>query len=247
MLITFDEHADLDTGFGTMRTYVARPAAEGRFPGVVLFSEIFQVTGPIRRTAAWLAGHGYVVSVPEVYHELVDGPGVVLEYDQAGADLGNEYKFAKELASYDADARAAVEHLRGHEACSGAVGTMGICLGGHLALRGALSPDVRAAACFYPTDVHSRTLGAGKSDDTLDRLGELSGEALLIFGRQDPHIPWEGRRAIHSALEEAGVTYEWHEVNGQHAFIRDEGHRYDAALAADCLALVLSLFARALR
>ncbi len=53
-----------------MRTYVFRPAAEGKYPGVVLFSEIFQVTGPIRRMAAMIAGHGYVVAVPEVYHEL---------------------------------------------------------------------------------------------------------------------------------------------------------------------------------
>ena len=69
-----------------MRTYVFRPVAEGRYPGLVFFSEIFQVTGPIRRTAAILAGHGFVVAVPEVYHELVPGPGVVLAYDQAGAD-----------------------------------------------------------------------------------------------------------------------------------------------------------------
>ena len=52
-----------------MRTYLYRPTVPGRYPGIVFFSEIFQVTGPIRRTAAWLAGHGFVVAVPEVYHE----------------------------------------------------------------------------------------------------------------------------------------------------------------------------------
>ena len=65
-----------------MRTYVFRPSAPGRYPGVLLFSEIFQVTGPIRRTAALLAGHGFVVAVPEIFHEL-DPPGTVLAYDQA--------------------------------------------------------------------------------------------------------------------------------------------------------------------
>src|SRR5438132_9242823 len=113
MIITDHEHADLPTPFGTMRTYLFRPVAAGRYPGVVLFSEIFQVTGPIRRTAALLAGHGYVVAVPEIYHEL-EPPGTVLAYDQAGADRGNAHKITKELASYDADARAVLDYLKTH-------------------------------------------------------------------------------------------------------------------------------------
>ena len=43
----------------------------------MLYSEIFQVTAPIHRTAVQLAGHGYVVAVPEIYHEF-EAPGVVL-------------------------------------------------------------------------------------------------------------------------------------------------------------------------
>jgi hypothetical protein len=96
-LILTEEQADLPTPFGTMRTYVFRPAAPGRYPGVVLFSEIFQVTGPIRRTAAMLAGHGYLVAVPEVFHESRDQPGVVLPYDEAGAERGNAAAMAKFL------------------------------------------------------------------------------------------------------------------------------------------------------
>ena len=70
MIITDTESADIDTPTGLMRTYLFRPVAEGRYPGLVLFSEIFQVTGPIRRTAAMLASYGFVVAVPEIYHEL---------------------------------------------------------------------------------------------------------------------------------------------------------------------------------
>ena len=93
MTIKDDLSIDLDTPTGPMRTYLFRPAAEGRYPGVVLFSEIFQATGPIRRMAAMIAGHGYLVAVPEVYHEL-EPLGTVLAYDQAGADKGNADKFA---------------------------------------------------------------------------------------------------------------------------------------------------------
>ena len=40
-----------------------------RYPDILLYSEIYQITGPIRRMAAFLAGQGYVVGAPEVYHE----------------------------------------------------------------------------------------------------------------------------------------------------------------------------------
>ena len=204
------------------------------------------MTGPIRRAAALLAGHGYLVSVPEIFHELEGEPGVVLSYDDEGARRGNAHKVTKTLASYDTDARVALDHLAAHPECTGRLGVMGICVGGHLALRAGLQPDVAAAACFYATDLHTHSLGQGASDDTLARVSEASGELLMVWGRQDPHIPAEGRRRIQDALEEAGADFTWHEFNGQHAFLRDEGPRYDAELARFGSDLVLSLFHRRL-
>ena len=246
MIIAPEESVDLKTDYGPMRTYVLRPAAAGRYPGLVLFSEIFQVTGPIRRTAAFLAGHGYTVAVPEIFHELEEDPGVVLAYDAAGADRGNSHKITKELASYDADARAVLDFLADHPSCTGKLGSIGICIGGHLSYRAAFNPDVRAAACFYATDIHKRGLGKGMNDDSLDRVGEIRGELLMIWGRQDPHVPREGRERIHTALEDAGTRFSWVEVNGQHAFARDEGYRYDPELTRQCLGHVLGLFHRRL-
>jgi carboxymethylenebutenolidase len=245
MTITDGEHADIPTQTGPMRTYIFRPAAGGKYPGVVLYSEIFQITGPIRRIAAMLAGHGYVVSVPEIYHGL-EPAGTVLAYDQAGADRGNALKIAKEISSYDDDARAALGHLKILDSCTGRLGVMGVCIGGHLAFRAAMNSDVLAAACFYATDIHTKSLGKGKCDDSLERAGEIRGELLHIWGRQDPHIPLEGRNLIKARLEGVGAEFTWHELNAAHAFMRDEGPRYDPALAYQCLGLVFELFHRRL-
>jgi len=57
-------------------------------------------------------------------------------------------------------------------------GVMGICLGGHLAFRAAMNPDVLAAACFYATDIDTATLGKG--NDSLKRSGDIKGELLTI-------------------------------------------------------------------
>jgi carboxymethylenebutenolidase len=217
-----------------MRTHLARPAVAGRFPGVLLFSEIYQVTDPIRRLAAMVAGHGYLVAIPEVYHEY-EPAGAALHYDQAGTDRGNALKYTKPVAAYDADAKAGLSALAQHPDCGGRLATMGVCLGGHLAYRAALNESVSAAACFYPTDIHSGTLGAGKCDDSLARMTDLKAETLFVFGRQDPHVPFAGRETIHARLEEVGVRYEWHEVSAAHAFLRDEGPRYDPALFMQCI------------
>jgi carboxymethylenebutenolidase len=247
MIIRSDETADIAVpgASGAMRLHLFRPAIAGRYPGVLFFSEIYQVTGPIRRLAALVAGQGYIVAVPEVYHEY-EPPGTVLAYDPPGTDRGNALKIAKPVAAFDADARAALGFLRSHDACTGRLATLGVCLGGHLAFRAALDPSVSAAACFYATDIHAGTLGAGKSDDSLARMDELKAETLFVWGRQDPHVPFAGRQLIRERLEAVGARYEWHEVNAAHAFLRDEGPRYDPALFLQCMAWMLALFQRVL-
>jgi carboxymethylenebutenolidase len=210
-----------------------------------MFSEIFQITAPIRRTAAMLAGHGFIVACPEIYHEM-EPAGTVLGYDEEGAARGNAYKISKEISAYDSDARVVLDYLKSREDCTGRLGVMGICIGGHLAFRAAMNPDVLATACFYATDMHKKSLGLGQNDNSLERAGDIKGELLHIWGRQDPHISLEGRNLVKARLEEVGAKFTWHEFNGQHAFMRDEGPRYDPALALQSWIIVLELFHRRL-
>ena len=64
-----------------MRTYVYSPQSPNGQPrrdsGLVLYSEIFQQTAPVRRLAVQFASLGYLVMVPEVYH-CSEPPGTVL-------------------------------------------------------------------------------------------------------------------------------------------------------------------------
>jgi carboxymethylenebutenolidase len=245
MIVVNNEHVDLETPSGVMRTHIVRPAAAGRYPGIVFFSEIFQITAPIRRTAAMLAGHGYVVAMPEIYHEF-EPAGSILAYDQAGSDRGNFLKFEKSVAAYDADTRAALDHLATRPDCTGKLGAMGICLGGHLAFRAAMNRDVAGTVCFYGTNIHDGTLGAGKHDDSLARAAEIEGELFMAWGRQDPHVPTEGRMKLLNRLNELNTKLNWIEVNGAHAFLRDEGIRYDPEHAHALMGLAFDFFHRRL-
>jgi carboxymethylenebutenolidase len=248
-VIVRSSHQDLVTPTGPMRTYVYRPVHpsddRAKYPGLLLYSEIFQQTEPIRRLAVQFAGHGYVVMVPEIYHEH-EPPGTVLGYDDAGKDKGNAYKHATKLSTFDADAGVVLAALKADSGCNGRLGVVGFCIGGHLAFRAAFHDEVRAAACFYATDLHTGTLGAGGKADSLQRLGDVRGELLMNWGRQDPHVPPEGRLRIYQALHDAKLLYTWHEFNAEHAFMRDEGARHDPSTARAAFALALDLFKRAL-
>src|SRR5688572_26171908 len=153
MILQEDPAVDLATPTGPMRTYIYRPVAPGKYPGLVFFSEIFQQTGPIKRTAALLAGHGFVVAVPEIFHDL-EAPGSVIPYDTAGADRGNACKIGRPVSAYDDDARAVIRFLLAHPACNGKLGSIGICIGGHLSFRASMNPEILAGVCFYATDIH---------------------------------------------------------------------------------------------
>lgn len=220
---------------------------QAKFPGVVVFSEIYQVTGPVQRFARQIASQGYIVAAPSSYHEFT-GPEP-LAYDGPGTDKGNDWKVAKKVEAYDEDATLSIDILVGMETCNGRIGATGMCLGGHLAFRAAFDKRVRATVCYFATDIHSSTLGEGKNDDSIKRVKDIKGELLMIFGKRDTHVPPAGRDLIRKTLHDAGVVFSFYEPAwAQHAFIRDElsKGRYDPALAGICFQMLLELFGRTL-
>lgn len=136
-----------------------------------------------------------------------------------------------------------------------------MCLGGHLALRAALDDRVSAAVAYFPTDIHSRTLGPytapnsayaspPASSHTIDLLSRIQAEVSLIFGIKDTHVPDAGRDLIRLKLREANVAFSFHEFAwAQHAFIRDElsKGRYDPAVSKACFEVLMEVFGRVLR
>jgi carboxymethylenebutenolidase len=236
---------DLPTPTGVMRTYIHRPTGDKPRAAILFYSEIFQQTGPIERSAKFMAGQGYAVLVPEVFHEL-NPIGTVLGYDDAGRDKGNADKAAKDAQGYDADNRAMIDWLNKQAWYNGNLGAMGYCIGGHLAFRAALQPEVKATACFYATDLHGNNIPNKPNQHSMDRLADIKGELMMIWGKQDNHIPTAGRAQVYQKMTEANLNFTWHEFNGQHAFMRDEGERYDPQLQLMGYQLAIQLFGRVL-
>ena len=239
-------YTDVSTPTGLMRTYIHRPTDNKAYPTILFYSEIFQQTGPIERAARFLAGQGYSVLVPEVFHEL-NPIGTVLGYDETGRVKGNQDKASKPAEHYDSDNVALLIYAQQQAWCNGQFGAMGFCVGGHLAFRAALQAKIKAAVCCYATDLQEGGLIPSSPEQrSLARLASIQGELLMIWGRQDPYIPALERADIYRQLDTSGVRFTWHEFNAQHAFMRDEDARYDAAASLMSYQLALSLFRRVL-
>lgn len=240
------ETVDLALEGGPMRALVAAPRTPGRSPGVLCYSDIFQLTPTMLRAVVRLAGYGFVAMAPEIYRRI-EPPGTALPFDDAGRERGLADAERTSVAHFDADRRAALDWLTRHpRVAPGGLGAMGFCIGGHLAFRAALEPDVRATACFYGTGIHDGRLGLEPDCGSLERAGEIRGELLLVFGTRDPHVPEDGRARIDRALRAAGTKVTTSLYDAEHAFMRDEGPRYEPEAADRAFAEMIALFRRAL-
>jgi carboxymethylenebutenolidase len=243
MIIT-TEYVDITVEQSPMRLYLAAPKAAGNYPGILCYSDIFQLTGPMKRACARLAGYGFVVAAPEIYHRL-EPVGTVIPFDDEGRTRGLDNAARTPVADFDADCRAALDYLHRHPSVAkGRLGAAGFCIGGHLAFRAALQPDVRATVCFYGTGIHNGKLGQDADAGSLERAGEIRGELLMVFGTLDPHVPEEGRAKIENTLKQAGTKYAIRLYPAEHAFMRDEGPRYDPEATDQAFSEMVGLFRR---
>ena len=226
-----------------MRVYVAEPLLAGQYPGIIFYSDIYQLGRPITLLADRLAGYGYVVAAGEIFHRL-EPIGTTIEPGDLGRLRGNDAARRTEIREYDADTRAILAWLQEQENVDrDRLASFGFCIGGHLAFRAAFESQVKAAICCYPTGIHTGKLGRGVAD-SLERLANIQGELLLIFGTQDRHVPLDGREKILQHLRDASISHQTLIYEANHTFMRDDGYRYDPVATDNAWAEIIAFLQR---
>ncbi len=241
---TLDVETDNPPATEPMDAFIARPADGGPWPGVIVFQEIFGVNEHIREVCARVAQQGYIAIAPDIYHRTVQRFEVGYAPEDVAA--GREHKAQCTLAGVLADTAASVRALRGRPDCTGTIGCVGFCFGGHVAFVAATSADIQAAACFYGGGIGATGIGTETPSST--QAPQLKAPMLMLYGGKDKGIAPPQVEAVRAALEQAGVL---HEVviypQAGHGFACDRRDSYSAADSDDAWQRTFDLFAEALR
>src|SRR5438128_8753442 len=97
-----------DIALGRMRVRVDAPNADGKWPGILMYSDIFQITGAQIRMSRRLAGYGFVVATPEIWNRI-EPKGTAIAFDDDGRTRGLANARATSVADLDADARTVLD------------------------------------------------------------------------------------------------------------------------------------------
>jgi carboxymethylenebutenolidase len=216
-------------GYGTVKAYLARPAAvEGPLPGVVVIHENRGLNPHIEDVTRRTALAGYLALAPDGLTSLGGYPGT----DDEGREMQRQLDRDKLLEDFV----AAVEFLQSRPECTGRVGCVGFCYGGSvsnmLAVRIA---DLAAAVPFYG------------GQPPIEDVPRIKAPLLLHYAGQDERVN-AGWPAYEAALKENGVTYTAYVYEGtNHGFHNDTTPRYDEEAATLAWERTLAFFDEHLR
>jgi carboxymethylenebutenolidase len=201
---------------GKVRAYLARPAEEGKWPGVVVVHENKGLNAHIEDVARRVALEGFVAIAPDALSPVGGTPD---DEDLARKQIGQ-----LDMEETNEDFVAAAAYLKTHPQSTGKVGCTGFCWGGAMANQMAVrSPDVSAAAPYY-----------GRQPATED-VPKIKAALMLHYAGLDERIN-KGIPAYEAALKKAGVEYQVFIYEGaKHAFNNDTNagryHKEAAQLA----------------
>ena len=226
----------LDTPAGRIAAWLAEPAGAAR-GGLVVVQEIFGANAHIRAVAEGYAADGYVVLAPAFFDPVE--PGVELGYDQAGTARGRELVAQLGLDAALQIVAAAAAWLQARLAGRGeptAVGTVGYCWGGTVALLSALRLGLPSVSYYGARDLPFL------EDPALTTAPRAP--VMFHFGEHDASIPPSAVEAHRRALPAMAV----HTYPAGHAFNRDvDPDAYGKGSATLARARSLAFFAGHLR
>ena len=167
-----------------MPAYLATPAGEGPWPGVVVIHDALGMSTDVRNQGDWLAREGYLAVAPNLYYW-----GRRIRCLISTVRLGE-----RPLSELDATRHWLAEHDR----CTGTVGVIGFCMGGDFALMIAPRPGFSVASVNY----------GGATREIEQALPDVC-PIVGSFGARDR---WPGMRKVPDRLESmltaAGVEHD---------------------------------------
>ncbi len=184
----------------SVQGYLAEPPHAQGAPAVVVIQEWWGLNDQIRGVADRYAQQGYRALVPDLYRgkSTVDA--------EEASHLMKGLDFAEAAGQ---DVRGAIAWLKGSG--SAKVGVTGFCMGGALTLLTTVFvPEADAGVVFY-----------GYPPLEFVDAGKIKAPLMGHWALHDGPFPIAGVDALQTKLDAAGVAYEFHRYDAQHAFFNE--------------------------
>jgi carboxymethylenebutenolidase len=221
---------DVRTPDGVMDVYTFPPDGQGAWPPVIVYMDAFGIRPQLGEMAQRLAGHGYLVVLPNLYYRTgpfapFDRQAVLVEGPERDRFRGMIQSINRELVMRDT---AAVLDMLGDQdaARKGNIGVVGYCMGGGYALSAAGTfPDRVAAAASF----HGGSLATERPDSPHTLAGTIRARVYIGAAEIDQTFPPEQQERLRRTFDTAGVRYTLEIYPGARHGFAVTGHlAYDA-------------------
>jgi len=213
---------------GPLFGYLARPAAPGKFPALVLIHANQGLNDHIRDVARRLVKQGYVTLAPD----FLSRHGGTSKVNPKLAGLSN----IRELAPWQhvaQDADAGYAYLRSlTDVRDDRLGLIGFCWGGEMTFSTATQVrGLKAVALFY-----------GRSPKPIDLVKNIEAPVVAHYGEKDPGVNQDIPATV-EAMKKFNRPYDYKIYPGaQHGFYSEASERYHPEAAKEAWAKTLDHF-----
>ncbi|MEV6618425.1 dienelactone hydrolase family protein [Streptomyces sp. NPDC051051] len=242
---------DVPTEDGVADAYFSRPLDGAPRPGVLLYQDAFGLRPQLRAMADRLAGAGYAVLAPNLFHRHGRSPVVEMPdfIDPAARpEIFEKLRPVMRSLTDDLAMRDAGAWLRwlaeSPLVAAGPVAVTGYCMGARLSLLTAGTHPERVAAA---AGFHGGRLATEAPDSPHLVAGRVTAELYFGHADGDPSLPPEQQERLEEALTAAGVRHRCEVYEGApHGFTQADTAAYQEAASERHWAALLDLLERTL-
>jgi carboxymethylenebutenolidase len=239
--------ANIPTRNGSADGWLLQPDGRGPWPPVILHTDIRGVRPVFQNMARRLAGHGFLVLLPNLYYRTAAipplDPSLPPRGEAAQARLA-ELRASLTREGVRSDHEAFIDYLTQRQNVrAGKVGIIGYCLSGAVAMHTAADfPDRIAAFASF----HGGRLAADSPESPHLRAAQIRAEGFFGYAAEDASMTPAMIELLEHSLRAAGTRFSSRQFSAKHGFAVRDSPAYDADAAELHWQALLNLFERTL-